>query len=134
MRARGDLERAVMDVVWSVEGAVTGREVLDRLGDSRLAYTTVMTILGRLVRKGLVRGTLIGNVWHYAAATSRERYISQLMLEALDRAGSREAALMHFARSVRSASEQDAATLREALSRRADPEERPDEYSDGCAP
>jgi predicted transcriptional regulator len=48
----GPLEMQVMEVVWAV-GRCSVREVVEKL-DSRLAYTTVMTTLDRLFKKGLL--------------------------------------------------------------------------------
>ncbi|MGN9807910.1 BlaI/MecI/CopY family transcriptional regulator [Micromonospora sp. BQ11] len=104
MTRLGDLERAVMDVLWdSVPGTsdgVTVREVADALDGRELAYTTVMTVLDRLAGKGMVQREREGRAWRYRAAASREAYIAQLMLDALDLGGSRDAALVRFARSV----------------------------------
>ncbi|MGC5018572.1 BlaI/MecI/CopY family transcriptional regulator [Micromonospora sp. DT47] len=104
MTRLGDLERAVMDVLWdSVPGTsdgVTVREVADALGGRELAYTTVMTVLDRLAGKGMVQREREGRAWRYRAAASREAHIAQLMLDALDLGGSRDAALVRFARSV----------------------------------
>ena len=59
MTGLGDLERKVMDVLWDSMGTpLTGREVADQLPDR--AYTTVLTILDRLRRKGLVHRTTRG--------------------------------------------------------------------------
>ena len=44
----GDLEQAVMDVLWSTDSGLTVREVLAGLTGRDLAYTTVMTVLSRL--------------------------------------------------------------------------------------
>ena len=53
MNRLGDLERKVMDALWDSENSpLTGREVADEVPDR--AYTTVLTILDRLRRKGLV--------------------------------------------------------------------------------
>ena len=50
----GDLERRVMDTLWEQPTReMTGRDVADTLPES--AYTTVATVLDRLVHKGLVR-------------------------------------------------------------------------------
>ncbi|MER6592161.1 BlaI/MecI/CopY family transcriptional regulator [Micromonospora purpureochromogenes] len=104
MTRLGDLERAVMDVLWdSVPAAsdgVTVREVADALDGRELAYTTVMTVLDRLAGKGMVQREREGRAWRYRAAASREAHIAQLMLDALDLGGSRDAALVRFARSV----------------------------------
>ncbi|MEE6259590.1 BlaI/MecI/CopY family transcriptional regulator [Plantactinospora sonchi] len=114
MTRLGDLERAVMDVLWdrSTDGGVTVREVADVLRDRELAYTTVMTVLDRLAGKGMVEREREGRAWRYRPAASREAHIARLMLDALDLAGSRDAALVRFARSV---SGTEAEILRAAL-------------------
>jgi len=48
----GPLEMQVMKVAWSV-GRCSVRDVVERL-NSKLAYTTVMTTLDRLFKKGLL--------------------------------------------------------------------------------
>ena len=48
----GPLEIQVMEVVWSC-GESSVRDVVEKL-DARLAYTTVMTTLDRLFKKGLL--------------------------------------------------------------------------------
>ena len=45
----GELEQAVLDALWDGAGASSGREVHARLVGRDLAYTTVMTVLDRLV-------------------------------------------------------------------------------------
>lgn len=50
----GELEKAVMEEIWKV-GKGTGREIHAIVGKRRdLAYTTVMTIMTRLVEKGIL--------------------------------------------------------------------------------
>lgn len=117
MTRLGDLERAVMDVLW--DGPATGdgmtvREVAEAgpLHERGLAYTTVMTVLDRLAGKGMVERERDGRAWRYRPAASREAHIARLMLDALDLAGSRDAALVRFARSV---SGTEAEVLRAAL-------------------
>lgn len=115
MTRLGDLERAVMDVLW--DGAippagVTVRDVAEALQDRDLAYTTVMTVLDRLTGKGMVKRERDGRAWRYRPTASREAYVAQLMLEALDLSPSRDAALVRFARSVTGT---EAEVLRAAL-------------------
>ena len=116
MTRLGDLERAVMDVLWdAVPGTsdgVTVREVAEALDGRELAYTTVMTVLDRLAGKGMVQREREGRAWRYRAAASREAHIARLMLDALDLGGSRDAALVRFARSVTGT---EAEVLRAAL-------------------
>jgi predicted transcriptional regulator len=120
----GDLERAVMDVLWdhgartpAAASGLTVRDVAEALRDRGPAYTTVMTVLDRLAGKGMVRREHAGRAWSYRPAASREAYIARLMLDALDLAGSRDAALVRFARSV---SGDEAKVLRRALEDQAE--------------
>ncbi|SRR6266511_187270 len=115
----GALERAVMETLWDLTGPMTGksdataRQVSDTLGASRsLAYTTVLTVLERLERKGLVRRLREGRAHRYAPAATREAYAAELMLEALGRASDRDAALVRFVDAV---SPEEAEVLRRAL-------------------
>jgi predicted transcriptional regulator len=96
----GELERAIMDVLWESADPLSVREVSSRLTDRDLAHTTVMTVLDRLAKKGFARRERNGRAWHYRAAESREAYVTELMLSALDQTGDRQAALARFARSV----------------------------------
>ncbi len=109
-----------MDVLWDLDpgtsDGVTVREVADALDGRELAYTTVMTVLDRLAGKGMVQRRREGRAWRYRAAASREAHIAQLMLDALDLGGSRDAALVRFARSVTGT---EAEVLRAALSAEA---------------
>lgn len=100
-----------MQVLWS-HGPATARQVAERCVDRGLAYTTWLTVLARLERKGLVGRERLGRAHTYRAVGSREDHISVLMQQALGQAGDREAALQHFVRSV-SPAEADA--LRRAL-------------------
>jgi predicted transcriptional regulator len=120
------LERAVMDVLWDRDAPATVREVGDALSNRELAYTTVMTVLDRLAGKGMVQRERTGRAWSYRPAAAREAYIAQLMLDALELAGSKDAALVRFARSVTGT---EAEVLRAALADERAPAagDRPDE-------
>ncbi|MFP5416391.1 MAG: BlaI/MecI/CopY family transcriptional regulator [Actinomycetes bacterium] len=68
----GDLEHAVMDVLWGREAPTPVRDVHEELARGReIAYTTVMTVLDRLSKKGIVRRQLDGRAWLYVPARSR---------------------------------------------------------------
>jgi predicted transcriptional regulator len=67
----GPLEARVLDAVWSARGDVRVRDVLAALG-GRTAYTTVMTTLDRLHRKGVLRRRKQGRAFLYSAQASRE--------------------------------------------------------------
>ncbi|MCI0395751.1 MAG: BlaI/MecI/CopY family transcriptional regulator [Chloroflexi bacterium] len=73
----GELELAVMGVAWEHE-SVTVRDVLNVLSGIRpLAYTTVMTIMGRLAEKGLLVADKQGKTYRYRAALTREALEAQ---------------------------------------------------------
>src|ERR1700733_4025414 len=101
-----------MDVLWENDSPLTVRAVSERLIERDLAHTTVMTVLERLAKKGVARRERNGRAWQYRAAASREAYVTELMLSALDQTGDRQAALARFARSV---SDFEARVLRCAL-------------------
>jgi predicted transcriptional regulator len=108
----GDLERAIMDVLWETDTSLTVREVSARLTERNLAHTTVMTVLDRLAKKGFARRERDGRAWRYRPAATRETYVAELMLTALEQTGDRTAALTRFAQSV---SGVEAEALRDAL-------------------
>lgn len=61
-----------MELLWS-SGAVAVRDVVRQLG-GKLAYTTVMTTLDRLFKKGLLARAKEGNAFVYEPALSRDEY------------------------------------------------------------
>ena len=117
-RGRGELEQDVMTALWVYTEPVTARTVLRDIGDPELAYTTVKTVLDRLARKQIVHRTAVGRTGYYAPAASRDDYVAELMLRALDRSTEHDGALMRFARAVSPA---DAEVLRAALEPDGDP-------------
>ncbi|NLE82668.1 MAG: transcriptional regulator [Rhodococcus sp.] len=116
MAGLGELERAVMEHLWSSPEAQTVRQVHEALAARReLAYTTVMTVLQRLAKKHLVIQQRDDRAHRYLPVHQREELVASLMVDALqqaDQSGSRAAALVHFVEQV-GADEADA--LRDAL-------------------
>jgi predicted transcriptional regulator len=118
----GDLEAAIMEVVWSADDAVTVREIRERLVRTPApAYNTVLTVTEILHRKGWVTREKHGKAYRYRPAASRDDYTARLMDEALDSATDRAAALLHFMESMTS---QEMAEIRRALDSAANAEER----------
>jgi predicted transcriptional regulator len=109
----GELERAIMEVLWQTDSPLTVRQVSTGLTQRNLAHTTVMTVLDRLAKKGFARRERDGRAWRYRPAATREAYVTELMLTALEQTGDRGAALARFAQSV---SGSEAVVLRDALS------------------
>ena len=100
-RRLGELERAVMELLWDGVGehpaGASVREVLEGLPAERgLAYTTVMTVLERLVKKGLVTRERDGRAWRYTACGTRESLTAEAMRASLGDVTDRRAALLHF--------------------------------------
>jgi predicted transcriptional regulator len=113
MRRFGELEAVIMDRLWEWGRPVPVREVVDDLRDERgAAYTTVMTVMENLYRKGWLRRERDGRAWRYEPTGSRSGYTAALMNDALATSADHRTALAHFALQI---SPHDAALLREAL-------------------
>ena len=94
----GDLEKVVMDALWSHGPALSVRDVMDRMeGERELAYTTIMTVLDRLAKKDLAERSRDGRAWRYTAASSREELAATALRSTLDNVqADRKLAMMHF--------------------------------------
>lgn len=91
MAVPGELEQAVMNILWSRSESVSVREVHDALASDRdLAYTTVMTVLDRLAKKGLASRHLEGRAWLYRAARTQVDELSTSIIESLAKLGPSE--------------------------------------------
>src|ERR1700733_7147806 len=113
MRRFGELEAVIMDRLWDWGRPALVREMDDALQDDRgLAYTTVMTVMQNLYRKGWLRRERDRRAWRYEPPGSRSGYTAALMNDALATSPDRRTALTHFALQM---SPHDAALLREAL-------------------
>lgn len=113
MRQFGELEAVIMDRLWDWGRPALVREVVDDLRQDRpLAYTTVMTVMENLYRKGWLRRHRDGRAWRYEPAGSRSGYTAALMSDALATSTDRRTALAHF---VLQMSPHDAALLQQAL-------------------
>ena len=101
MRGFGELEAVIMDRVWGHDDPVTVRDLLEELRAVRpIAYTTVMSTMDNLHRKGWLARERDGKAYRYTAVASREEYSARLMREALAEAGDTEAVLSHFVASM----------------------------------
>jgi predicted transcriptional regulator len=99
-----ELESEAMEAMWAL-GEASVREVMERLNrntETPRAYTTYMTILSRLDRKGLLERRREGKTDIYQPVHTREEYAdlrASAEVEALvDRFG--DVALGHFARQM----------------------------------
>ncbi len=93
-----DAEWTVMDAVWALDGdVVRAREVLDVVEASTgWSYSTVKTLLGRLVEKGALTESKRGNVSVYAPKVTRSRARRSALRAFVDRAfGGTVGSLIH---------------------------------------
>lgn len=73
-----------MDILWTRPEWVSVRDVHETLGADRdLAYTTVMTVLDRLAKKGLATRRLDGRAWLYRPARTRVEAVTAVVVAEL---------------------------------------------------
>lgn len=80
----GELECDIMAVVWEA-GPCSVKDVTDVLNGRgrKAAYTTVMTVMGRLAEKELLHKTPVANKYIYRAAYSRDEVMDMISHEVL---------------------------------------------------
>jgi len=99
-----ELEGAVMEEIWA-RGETCVREVMDALngiGAPDRAYTTYMTIMTRLDRKGLLARRREGKTDFYRAVYTRAKYTDLRVRASVDSIVAQygDAALTHLARQM----------------------------------
>lgn len=70
----GPLEQDVMDVVWRLRDATVRDVHADLVADREIAYTTVMTTMSRLARKGMLLRDTTDLAHRYRPVVSRDQY------------------------------------------------------------
>lgn len=112
-RGFGDLESAVMDHVWGYGEEVTVREIFDDMAAERdIPYTTVMSTMDNLHRKGWLERRRVGKAYSYWAAMTREERSAQLMRDAFQHGGDVDVVLSYFLRQM---NDDESERLRAAL-------------------
>lgn len=97
----GSLERAIMESLWDRgDDEVTVRDVLGSPAGRSSAYTTVMTVLERLSRKGFLSRRMVGRAYVYRVRRTREQHVGDLVRRVLAGSKDRRAVFLGFARSV----------------------------------
>lgn len=115
-RERGELEAEVMRILWEASAPMSARDIQAVFTGHVPAYTTLMTALDRLQKKGdVVRLGDSPRKVRFRAARSGDEHVGRSMMTALDGAGDRQAALLQFAGNL---AEEDLDMLRGAISRR----------------
>lgn len=98
------LELDCMNTLWPM-GEGTVRDIRDRLAERRpRAYTTIMTIMDRLARKGVVERRKVGRAYSYRPNLTVEDARAQALGQVLENffAGSKEALLSQLGRAPQS--------------------------------
>ncbi len=116
VRGFGDLEAVIMDRIWDRDTETTSvRDIYEELCASRdIAYTTVMSTMDNLHRKGWLARERAGKAYRYWPTLTREEHSARLMLEALGSGGRSDLVLSHFVDRI---SDEESAGLRAALRR-----------------
>jgi predicted transcriptional regulator len=112
-RGQGELEAQILSALRAAEGPATAGWVQERLGGD-LAYTTVITILTRLLAKGAVTRERVGRSFAWTSASDEAGLAAHRMRRVLDGESDREAVLASF---VTSLAPDDERLLRELLGR-----------------
>ena len=93
----GALEDAVMEVLWEDGGWLIPAEVHAQLLTQRdLGYTTIMTTLARLYKKGRLERRKDGRAFAYHPTSTRAEWTAARMDDVLGVTNDRRAALAHF--------------------------------------
>jgi predicted transcriptional regulator len=94
-RPRGTLEQEVVAALAASPDPMTPAQVRDQLGGD-LAYTTVMTVLARLVEKGVLTRERVGRAYAYTAVRDEAEVTARQMQRLLDAGDDRRAVLSRF--------------------------------------
>ena len=66
-----------MEIIWQQKAPIAVRDVTEKLQEKReIAYTTVMTVMGRLVEKGILTRKLHGISYLYETTVTRDKFIA----------------------------------------------------------
>jgi len=95
-RRVGELEEAILSVLFGADEPLLVREVVDRLPGAPRAYTTVATVLGRLVDKGLVQRSGDERGFRFSAAGDPDELTAEAMGRLVRSAENPTAVLAHF--------------------------------------
>lgn len=94
-RPDGALEMAVLRVLWDAKDAMLPAAIRDQL-PMKLAYTSVATVLTRLLAKGFVARAPIGNAFAYRATIDEATLIAQRMTSLLSESSDHRKSLAGF--------------------------------------
>lgn len=114
--AMGALEDAVMDILWRSSGSMIPSQVHEELQRHReIRYTTVMTTMSRLAKKGRLDRKKVGRAFAYHPTSTRADWTASRMAEVLEVSDDRHESLAHFLDDL---NEADRTQLRKMLNQR----------------
>ena len=113
-RSTGELEESVLQYLWVVGEPSTPAEVHAAIAPD-LAYTTVMTVLSRIFKKGLLERERHGRAYAYRPVAGEAIHRAEQMHEHLGAAGDKHAVLSSF---IETLSVDEATELRQLLNDR----------------
>lgn len=93
---RGDLQAEVLETVWKLGRATVEEVRIEQPERRRSAYTTVQTVMNRLVERGLLERTREGKAFVYSAQLDESEYLARSIGDRLEGGspGARKAALV----------------------------------------
>ena len=97
----GGLEAELMNLLWAAGEPLGVRELASRLPGPPRAYTTLVTVLTRLVGKGLVERAGDGRRYTYRPAGDPDELTARAIERLLEAAGDRRAVLAHLVTGTR---------------------------------
>lgn len=99
-RKNGELEAAVLDILWADSTGMTVSELQASFAGTQPAYTTMMTVLGRMEDKGLIVRERRGRSLFIHPMNSRSDFVASTMTAALHGADDVKGVLAAFAGSL----------------------------------
>lgn len=107
-------ELHLMNILWD-KGKATVQQIQDLLENPKPAYTTTLTVMQILTKKGIVDFDRVGKAYVYKPVLSRDEYIGGFMNDACDNVfgGSMRSFFSFFAKSEKISREELAEILKE---------------------
>lgn len=99
----GQLEKEVMEIVWLSKSPISVKSVHETIIKQRkAAYTTIMTIMGRLTSKGLLKRRGEGKAYLYQPVYSKDKFLTRVTRQIIKNFVSNfgDTAIAHFAQEV----------------------------------
>jgi predicted transcriptional regulator len=116
-----ETEFQILKVLWSLKHATVAqvRERYNELNGTSLAYTTVMTLLGRLATKGAVKVDKEREPYLYTAASRRQTVLRDRLRDFVSSVfdGHADELVLHLVESE-ALSEEDVRRIRDAVARK----------------